>query len=208
MTCCICLEKCNSNTYFKCRVCENRIHKSCLIRWYKENNTCPLCRSFLKINSFSHFKKIENKIYKYHLNIEQKYSITFNKLKIDNPYEQLINQLPYCWKESNLSKNNLMPFYRLKLNNNTIYIDSYLRTVIINLKILPENLILNKDDLGIEYYTTNQLLYNLCKEHYLICVDWIYELILCLRENYKFEDHISFLTARRHADLGLLQLKV
>lgn len=55
--CCICFEEITSNTNnFQCSLCKNYIHISCINRWIKNNNNCPLCR-----NNINHNIKDNNK---------------------------------------------------------------------------------------------------------------------------------------------------
>ncbi len=43
--CPICLDKLESNEYYRKLPCSHLYHKKCIDKWFKENNTtCPVCR--------------------------------------------------------------------------------------------------------------------------------------------------------------------
>lgn len=49
MDCTICLETIDQYQY--ALTCAHVFHKECITLWLKENNTCPLCRTQIEINS-------------------------------------------------------------------------------------------------------------------------------------------------------------
>lgn len=57
MDCAICLDTINKKQFlllynlYTSPCCNQNIHKKCLIKWLKNNNTCPLCRENLKLTS-------------------------------------------------------------------------------------------------------------------------------------------------------------
>ena len=42
--CCICLEKYKSSDIIKEYPCKHIFHKSCIFKWLKESNLCPICK--------------------------------------------------------------------------------------------------------------------------------------------------------------------
>jgi hypothetical protein len=189
-----------SEKIFTCKICNHKMHKSCILKWNTINNNCPLCRANTNIRILVYFRSTKNHIYKHYLNIKQKYVLYFNNLKITNPYEQLINQTPYCWIQSDFDLNNqkyqinLLPFYKIVCNNKIFIIDSYLRTYMLNFKIDFNDFILKKDDNDKEYYTTEKELINMSKNDYLITIDWIYAVIYTLNNYHNVLNHICFNT--------------
>ena len=71
MECPICLNTLTNRGLFKKKIlnspcCNQNIHETCLKKWLRENNTCPLCRETLEFvsvgymnNSCFHLDKIE-----------------------------------------------------------------------------------------------------------------------------------------------------
>ena len=75
MECAICLETINDkqtgllhNSYTS-PCCEQNIHKKCLIKWLKDNNTCPLCRENLKLISNGNYIECSEKRFRILLSI-------------------------------------------------------------------------------------------------------------------------------------------
>ena len=198
MSCCICLNDINvlSEKIFLCNICNNKMHKSCLLEWNTIKNNCPICRANTNILRLEFFRSNGNYIYKHYLNIKKKNVLYFNNLKITNPYEQLINQLPYCWISSDIDPYNinLLPFYKIVCNDKIFIIDSYLRTYMLNFKINFNDFILKYDYEDKEYYTTEKKLINMTKKQYLIIIDWIYAVIHKLRSYYNISNHICYNT--------------
>ena len=42
--CCICLENYNKNEEIVILSCNHNYHKACILKWLKDNNSCPQCR--------------------------------------------------------------------------------------------------------------------------------------------------------------------
>ena len=47
--CLICLDNLGKDT-ISCKNCNNKIHIHCVLEWYINKKTCPLCRHFTKLN--------------------------------------------------------------------------------------------------------------------------------------------------------------
>lgn len=48
--CCICLQELDDFAInLKCN-CNNKFHEKCIIEWFKNDTTCPMCRNFIDIN--------------------------------------------------------------------------------------------------------------------------------------------------------------
>ena len=45
--CAICLETTSEDNDLSITVCKHRFHTSCLLKWIRNNNLCPLCRTTL-----------------------------------------------------------------------------------------------------------------------------------------------------------------
>ena len=185
MTCSICLEDIviDSNITH-CYHCNNKFHKKCIIKWTNLHENCPLCRQ--KLNVFKYFNYCDN----------NRYVIKFNKLDNDiilndniilNPKLQLICQMPKCWKTSEIISANKLPYYELlNVNDTKIYVDSYLRQIILNENIDIQKLNILKNINNYLILKTNQTLEYITSKFYYIMIDWIYELILEIKKIFYF----------------------
>ena len=48
--CSICLENYKKNDYYRTLNCNHIFHKKCIDRWFKNQETCPMCRTNIKFN--------------------------------------------------------------------------------------------------------------------------------------------------------------
>ena len=185
--CPICYEDLENDKLCYITTCNHSFHKKCLFEWLKHNNSCPMCRSteFIQ-NMIYYINKKNNRDYKFKFNFGSRIkTITINDKIFTDSYKKLINQPPQAWIDC-LKQKNLAPIYSIKdINNESIYIDFYLRQIILFDKLdynkIEEKKGFDSDGNETVYYTSKQFIKNnnliISRNIYEIMVDWIYELI-------------------------------
>lgn len=191
----------DSNFTLKTR-CGHRFHNDCLSKWYLVKQDCPYCRRILFYENFDQFC------------FPQRYetNITYKKYKRKS---QIVNNniLPYIEKE--LKYNTLAPafwlqhksrirtfnekifegLYKIPFLQDTIYVTSYTRLVLIH----------NDDKNGITldyyrdlnknlYYSTENELKYMKKHVFIILIEWIYELLGELKKEYTIDYYSEYYT--------------
>lgn len=180
-TCAICLEPNEDGDLVKQKCCKNKLHYSCLRKWFKHNPTCPLCRGYCRIIKIMYINFLQN----------NQYNIT-GKL-FNNNEHNLSNQVPQAWIES-FSHDALIPLYTIKnkFGKNT-FISYYLRQIMLWESFDSSKLILKVDSQEKMYLTSSQKfkLCNMNNHAMYLTVEWIHELMNLLKWKFNFVYYMS-----------------
>ena len=90
MTCSICLDNTDKSCY-KAYCCKNKFHFECLEKWFKINNTCPLCR-----REYSHMTEYNNEFEEYTEKLQN-----INMKNVINNISENITLYKYQFEELN-----------------------------------------------------------------------------------------------------------
>jgi len=158
----------------------------------KTNNECDKISSFIK-----GFSANCSYILKNGFNDKTDENIVIKNCFTITPIMQLIVQAPAKWLDDNkLSEDNmiylLLPLYKLYTNDNeTIYIDYYLRQLIIWDEVIPSDIIEYGEGEAV-YYSSDivlfkeRLKYNHTKDVTTTILKWVYEAMISLSDKFNF----------------------
>ena len=198
--CAICLVESNGKGHnnFKKLGCGHEFHNECILQWYisKKINIdvpCPLCRTLIKIpyifskslnyNSQQHYKFINNgklsstKNILYNQNSAPAAWITLyiNNEKQFQPVYPMINEL--IDNESNED-----------IEKNETYLTFYSRMTILYGKTEIFKLIEKTPLNDYKYYDTNEIIFgDMSKCVFIICYEWLYDVMFELKYSYDLE---------------------
>ena len=217
--CSICLETLNDKKVYITH-CNHSFHVDCAYEWLTKNHSCPLCRTY------TFFKEILNIGFDYNINYSIRKNINFKKITYNpfkfenntynNVYKQLKEQLPSAWINV-LNMYNIAPLYTLFNDDKSKYmfVDYHLRQLLIwedniNLSQIEKHIDLKSNKY---YLTSNQSLFDNKKERNRvskktneIMVDWIYDVMKLIRENYNDNQHNTNFNFIYHKSINTLIL--
>ena len=178
--CPICFEEIQKSQEHKTS-CGHIFHKKCISLWLNTNTkkSCPMCRNDIMIkNMIYYIQEVSNNDYKFKsLVCERNNAFKINNLIFKRPYLELLNQTPQAWIDCS-EFNNFAPIYTItSIKGEKIFIDYYLRQIILFDKINPEDIEI-RESIDNKFYTTNQKIFNYkSRKTYEVMVDWIYEIM-------------------------------
>lgn len=194
--CPICYENIQENEYYTTK-CNHSFHKSCIKNWIDTQNDkiidddetkvilCPYCRTIIDCFIIKLENDFENTHYKTK-NIKRK-SCIVNNISVPFINKQLQDQFPKAWFDY---KKILFPIYKLKFENEDVYISAFLRTYLLYSNENNINFIKKKDFNGKKYYDIENLqikgLFN--KNAFVICFEWTIQVLHELKHIY----HINY----------------
>ena len=171
--------------------CKHKFHTNYINESVKYNTMCPYCRKEYPL--IEHYSKNMNKEIKY--GVKRRRSILVNidnedyiVVGLDNYRESVV---PKCWINT-LEQYIVMPLHILTINGVDYLMTLYLRLVLL---FSGENSIISiikkKDIMDTEYLDTDNTLYfsnsnyRLEKKAFLICYDWIFDVLHEIKIDFK-----------------------
>jgi hypothetical protein len=159
--------------------CGHIFHKHCISLWLNTKKSCPMCRNDIQIkNMIYYIQELVNKDYKFDsLVCVRNNAFKINNLIFKKPYLELLNQTPQAWIDCS-EFNNFAPIYSItSITGEKIFVDYYLRQIILFDMIKPEEIEI-RESIENKFYTTTQKIFNYkSRKTYEVMVDWIYEIM-------------------------------
>ena len=188
-SCAICLEefKISDNTHQT--ECGHKFHKKCLGTWFRENQSCPLCRNGeIEFNVIYQTSKLPNSVYKFK-DLEE-CGAQINGKRFPFVRRNLLNKhaCPCGWMNIDGFPQPLFFLEDAREMPNKIRISFRLRLCII-FAGQDRNVIMRKteDETGEIYYDTDDLIFS-GEQHndFINIYNWVFEVIKELKREYDF----------------------
>ena len=190
MNCLICYLEIKDKISLKLS-CGHIFHKYCLEESCKYNDsTCPYCRKSFPL--ISNYSQIQQDILRYNKRTRRSKCVNILGLttRILNIEKYIDKIIPHCWING-LYKDCFIPLYEIDIQGERYLVSLYLRLLLINdisnlINLKKLNDIKGKLDLD----TNEKIILKdnrvLNKNEFLICYEWIYNILHDLKEEYNF----------------------
>ena len=198
--CSICLvESSDKNpNIFKKLGCDHEFHNNCILQWYTSKKinidiSCPLCRTLIEIPYiFSKSSNYDSHQYYKFINYKRK-TLMINNRKISFIENLLYNQnsAPAAWITFYINDEKLFqPVYPMinEAIDNEEYLTFYGRMTMLYSNAETFKLI-NKTSLNnYKFYDTNEVIFgDMSKCVFIICYEWLYDVMFELKYSYDLE---------------------